>query len=197
MDYYTPKLSHAVTAVLLGMISISAGVFLSGLALYSAVIGGLLFWIFAVVVMGLLVLEGRRQFYETISHVAEQISKLDPDRWQALGIQFPQLRVKWTGEPITFFEDTGATYIEFERFMQDSDGRTISPERNWSTGPERRRWQMIKDWLESRQYIYAESAAGNHSWLWRGDMYRILWQRYINAHDHVISDLNEVERVQV
>ena len=139
----------------------------------------------------LLFQEAANEKYRTITAFGNMLAKLDPDQWSALGIAFPHIRIKWTGKPLKFFEDTDITLEDFECFMQDSDGRQISPERNWANGPDRRKWQMIKDWLEAKEYIYSQSASGNHSWLWRGDMYRILWQHYIQSEG--IPNLTELE----
>lgn len=196
MDQYTPKPWHMVVAVFLGAASLAVSGFMDGRPAAAGLMAALFLWLLAGAVLALLILEARRQFYETVSHFASELAKLDPDRWQALGIQFPQLRIRYRGETLVFFEDTAATFTDFERFMRDSDLREISPERNWSNGPERRRWAEIKNWLEGRKYIYPQSASGNHSWLWRGDMYRVLWQRYIAAHDFEIADLAAVEQGQ-
>lgn len=193
MDTYIAKPWHMVIATLLGATSLALSGWIDGRAALAGLTAAVLLWLLAGAILLLIILQERREFYDTVARFAAEIKDMDEDRWQALGIRFPQLRVRWRGTPIVFFEDTAATFDDFERFMRDSDLREISPERNWSNGPERRRWKAIKDWLEAKQYIYPQSASGNHSWLWRGDMHQVLWQRYIATYDLGIVDLNEIE----
>jgi hypothetical protein len=191
MNNYIPKLSHAVTTCLLGIIFIGALAYASPWQV-AFLVGAIAFISMSALIFALLFLEQRRSFYHTVAYFADRLAQLDPDQWQALGIAFPHLRIRWSGQPIQFFEDTSATMEQFERFMRDSDHRQISPERNWSGGPQRRAWREIVNWLQRQEYIYKDSAAGNHSWLWRGDMRRVLWQRYIK--DQFV-DVNKLEEV--
>ena len=192
MNNYIPKLWHAVITALVGII-------FTGLLAYPSpwdaayLIGAIAFVVMAALIFALMFLEQRRSFYHTMAYFAEQLARLNPDQWQALGIAFPHLRIRWKGKPIHFFEDTQATMDEFERFMRDSNTRQISPERNWSSGPDRRAWREIVEWLIEQGYIYRDSAAGNHSWLWRGAMHAHLWQRYIEGTERTLADLNEVD----
>jgi hypothetical protein len=191
MNNYIPRLSHAVTTSLLGIVF--TGLLAQPSQWQSAFLAGaIIFIVMAALIMVLIFLEQRRSLIHSMAYFAERISQLDPDQWQALGIAFPHLRIRWSGEPIQFFEDTQATMEHFERFMRDSDHRQISPERNWSSGPQRRAWREIVAWLERQTYIYKDSAAGNHSWLWRGDMRNVLWQRYIKSQAVDLSQLEEV-----
>ena len=181
------------------MITTLVGIVFTGLLAYPSpwdaayLIGAIAFVIMAALIFALMFLEQRRSFYHTMAYFAEQLARLNPDQWQALGIAFPHLRIRWKGKPIKFFEDTQATMEEFERFMRDSNTRQISPERNWSSGPDRRAWREIVEWLIEQGYIYRDSAAGNHSWLWRGAMHAHLWQRYIEGTERTLADLNEVD----
>lgn len=181
-DEYSPRLSQAVFLALFGCALFGvSGVKLSGDMLTAGMVCGVLLVIFSVVVMLFLVNRERIAFYRTASNFAEQLSHLDQDQWQALGIAFPVLRIHWNGQPLQLLEDSDITIQEFRRFMEDSDFRQISAERNWSSGRDRRTWLRIKSWLELKEYIHPVSAAGNHSWLWRGNIYMHLKERYLGA----------------
>lgn len=192
MNNYKPQLWHAIFTALLGIVC-------TGLYAYPTrwenawLIGSITFLLMTAAVFALVFAEQHRSFYHTMAYFADKLAALNPDQWQALGIRFPHLRIRWKGKPIHFFEDTQATMDELERFMRDSNTRQISPERNWSSGPDRRAWMEIKDWLEDNGYIYQQSAAGNHSWLWRGNMHSILWTRYIEGIEHTLPNLNEID----
>jgi hypothetical protein len=192
MNNYIPKLSHAVLCTI-------AGIIFTGLLAqpsqweYAWLVGAIAFITIAALIFVLLFLEARRSFYNTMAYLAERLAQLNPDQWQAMGIAFPHLRIRWKGKPIQFFEDTQATLDDFERFMRDSNTRQISPERNWSSGPDRRAWREIAEWLIANKYIYEQSASGNHSWLWRGNMHALLWQRYIEGTERTVPNLNEVD----
>jgi hypothetical protein len=189
---YAPRLSHAVLNAIMGI------GFVWLLAVESPwsiayLVGAVTFLAMAALVFLMLFQEQRREFYSTMASFAEALARLNPDQWQALGIRFPHLRIRWHGKPIQFFEDTGATMDDLERFMRESNARQISPERNWTDGPQRRAWAEIHAWLIEHGMIFEASAAGNHSWLWRGNSYSILWQRYIHDLDLKLVNLGELE----
>ena len=193
MYEHTPRLWKALITLISGTLTLGLGGYYApdGWPLWACLIAaaGLL----AASVFEAALLAGRERitYYDTIRLFGEMLSGLDPSDRDALGIQFPSLRLRWTGQPVIFFEDTDATQSDFERFMRDGNGYQISPMRHWSTGPQRHKWESIRDWLISNQYIYADSAAGSHSWLWRGDMYRVLWQRYMETDN--LPDLTQLE----
>lgn len=179
---YQPRLSHAVGLVFMGCIVIAyAAVNFNDAVLSISLLTGGLFYLFSIAVMWWLTSRERIAFYDAVTRLAERLSELDPDQWQALGIAFPTLRIHWNGRPLQFIEDSDFTVDEFRRFMEDSDFRQISPMRNWSNGRDRRTWERIKTWLEVRGYVHHYSASGNHSWLWRGNAYPVLKIRYLGG----------------
>lgn len=181
-DEYSPRLSHAVTLAISGCAAFGySGLYLSGKALIAGEMCGVLLVIFSIIIMVFLGNRERIAFYRSASHFAEQLSHLDQDQYQALGIAFPVLRIHWNGQPVQLIEDSDFTLEDFRRFMDDSDFRQISPERNWSSGRDRRTWLRIKNWLELKEYIHPVSAVGNHSWLWKGNIYMHLKERYLGA----------------
>jgi hypothetical protein len=182
MNTYNPRISHSVYLIVFGCLLMGmAGNMFEGTALAVSLIGGTMMMILAVLVAWFLANRERIAFYDAVTRLAEQLSRLDQDQWRALGIAFPTLRIHWDGTPTQLLEDSDITLDEFARFMKDSNPHQISPERNWSNGRERRTWLRIKTWLESCGYIKQQSAAGNHSWLWIGNSFYTLRERYLAA----------------
>ncbi len=119
-----------------------------------------------------------REDQRVAGEYATSISKLDPQQFNALGLGMPTLHATmYQGDVIELFEDTKATVKQFIHFLEDSDDRQISPRRNWTSREyPQEAWYEIKTWLAApkRNYIFEDSARGNHSWLWRGGAYRML-----------------------
>lgn len=182
---YIPRLWHAIILFLLGCAALWLS--LSGWPLIAGI--GLI--LMAAFVLILLWRDSMNEYYRTITAFGNMLAKLTPDQWSALGIAFPHIRIRWKGKPIKFFEDTSATMEDWERFLDDSNWKQISPERNWK-GADLRKWEQIKGWLEEHNFIIRDSAAGQHSWLWRGNMYSILRDRYL--YPEGIPDLAELEQ---
>jgi len=154
---------------------------------------GLVVWYCIALLIGTGNEEAARK-YQMLGDFASSISKLGVDQWNAMGFHFPILRFKlFKGQVLELFEDTKATRAQFIHFLKTSDRAQISPERYWNTSEYPRwAWQEIKTWLETNDppYIYKDSAAGNHSWLWRG-----------NAHAHLcaywlVNGLPNMEEVE-
>jgi hypothetical protein len=176
---YTPRLSHSITLITTAcLLLIVAGKWGDDFTFSVCAGAAALFIIIAVVVLFWLGNRERIAFYDKLQDVAEAIRDLEPNQWQALGIAFPTLRIRWNGTPLRYIEDTDITQEELERFIADSTDRQISPERNWSNGRDRRTWLKIKTWLEGNEWIIEHSAAGSHSWLWKGNVYYTLRERY-------------------
>jgi hypothetical protein len=183
---YTPKLSHAVFLVFLSFAVFVIGSFvLPDREFVAAIIASVVFMIFSFLVMGFLANEQRIAFYHTIAMLSDSIRNLEADQWQAIGIYYPTLRIKWNGKPMQYLEDTEITLHQLERFMNDSDAKQVVPKRDW-TGRQRRVWENIVRWLLQKNYIRHDSATGNHSYLWRGDAFHQLRERYLQI--EVIED---------
>lgn len=180
MDYYNPRLSHAVMLVLAAFaIYLVGGILMTDEQFAAAKIASAAFVLFSILVMAWINNRERIAFYDSMTRFSEAIRQMDNDQWQALGIRVPALRVRWHGRPVQMIEDTDITVDDLEGFMEDSTASQISPVRNWSNGIERRRWERIKSWLESQNYIVKNSAAGSHSWLWRGQSFYTVKERYL------------------
>lgn len=190
---YTPKLSHAIFTAALGFAAlIYSGVNLQGISLAGVSLFGFLMLTYSVWVMSWV---SNREYIEKIraqTGFADQLSRLDADQWQALGIRFPVIRIHWQGKPIQLFEDTGVRMEDFFQFMDNSNPKYVSPERNWANGPRRRTWHQLMQWLKENNFVYPDSASGNRSWLWRGSAYNVLRERYMYSTAKV-AEIPEVD----
>ena len=73
------------------------------------------------------------------------------------------------------FENTQVSIELFRLFLQTSNDRYISPRRDWYTVEQPEwAWIEIEGWLEDHDKIVSDSAAGSHSWLWKGNSYQHL-----------------------
>lgn len=180
MDLYTPKLSHAIQLVFIALaLFLVGGTWATDDQFFAIQVTSGILLVFSVAIMFWLNNREQIAFYDALGRFSESIRQMDHDQWQALGIRVPALRVRWHGRPVQMIEDTDITVEDLEAFMEDSTASQISPVRNWSNGIERRRWERIKSWLESQNYIVKNSAAGSHSWLWRGQSYYTVKERYL------------------
>jgi hypothetical protein len=156
-----------------------------GLALYGIGILATLWIVFAGV------LDARSEFNISMVSMAKAISELSPDQWQALGIAFPHLRVRWHGKPIEYIDDTDVRLDAFEIFMRDSNEYETAPQRNYGDDTLlRRQWHLWIAYLKANDHIIADSASGNHSYLWRGGAFQHL-RKFLKM--PVLVDLNELE----
>jgi hypothetical protein len=187
MDRYVPKLFHAVLLVLaaFGLFIAAANFLPDDQFAVASIVSGILV-LFSFVVMAWISNQERIAFYDAITRFSDSIRNLEQDQWLALGIRFPSIRIKWDGKPLKLLEDTDITIPELERFMKDSDPTQISPRRNWGNGRDGRVWEKIKRWLYDNNYIRHDSASGNHSYLWRGQAYFQIMERYLQV--KVIDD---------
>ena len=196
-ESYVPRPIHIVLMIFggCGMMGL-ATLFESGLLFSALIAGGAMFWLLALLVGVLLMAEQNRIYYETITEFAEILSRLPQEGWNALGLRFPTLRIRYSGEPILFLEDSNIRMEDFRRFMLDSNAQYISPLRNWNNSQaERERWTRIRDWLLTMNYIYPDDPRGPKSWLWRGDMERELLRRYVDPSTQ-FADLSRMEADQ-
>ena len=181
MDYYTPKLSHAVGLLLLGLSIMLAGSYMAdGLPFAIMEGGGVIVCVFSFVVMNWVDGSSKKEMYKTATSFAEKLAALDPDQYNALGIRFPTLRISFRGRPVVLVEDSDFQLKHFRLFLEDSNYRQVVAERDWNSR-ERPRYvhQKIVRWLELHEYVHKDSAAGSHSHLWRGASCQFLINRYV------------------
>lgn len=136
--------------------------------------------------------EAKASYNSSLARVAEAIKDLNPDQWQAIGIRFPELRVRYQGQPVRYLEDTEIRMEAFERFMADSSTDAVAPQRYYGDGTAlRRQWHAWIGWLTRQGYIIPNSASGNHSLLWRPGRHQQLMQMYLSEPTIKITELSE------
>ena len=171
---YVPKILHAIMTAFACIILMLLGVRAGGRYQTVLNIGALIFGIITCSVLYMLIVRELDNYNSTIARLAEAYGLLDDEGRAALSFQFPTLRYRMKrGELRATFEDTNVPIEMFRLFLSDSNQVQIAPERDWATA-ERPRWAWteIKLWLEDNSYIISDSAAGSHSWLWRGNSYQ-------------------------
>jgi len=174
--FYTPKLSHAIVAAVLCVLFLAIGGKTQGRVAFAFNIGALMFGVLFLVVVILLALEGLNHRVEVMTDWMREFVKLDDEGRAAVAFVFPYMRYRMKrGVVREYFEDTNATIEQFRLFLKTSNDRYISPKRDWQSAdmPEWA-WLEIQGWLQDHDYILADSAAGSHSWLWKGEAYKHL-----------------------
>lgn len=170
---YTPKLYDAIIAAMLCIlclvISGKASRSIASAFNYGAVMFGVLF----LIVILLLIRESNIRRIDAMTSFAEKIVGLDDEGRAMMAFEFPYLRYHMKrGEVREYFEDTNVPMEMFKEFLRTSDQKYISPRRDWCTSKKPEwAWIEIKEDLEARGLIVSDSAAGSHSWKWRGHAY--------------------------
>ena len=173
---YIPKLHHAFIAavfcaVCIGLAGVTRGSVSTAFKVLALISG-----FGSVIVLVLLLMEGINGMVRAQTDWMEEFGKLDDEGRAAVAFVFPQVRYRMKrGEVRGMFEDTNVPIEMFRLFLQTSNDRYISPERDWSSADMPRWvWLEIFEWLDAQDYIVRESAAGSHSWLWKGNAYQHL-----------------------
>lgn len=166
MDDHNPRLWKSWLLLIIGCCILLASLRFPYWPIY--LLGGLTI-VLAISETVLLFARSRIDFYRAVTALADKLKDLSPNQFSALGIAFPTLRIRFEGEPLQYIEDTDIQKSELAQFLAGSGLQQTMPERNWiSNGWRRERYFSILRWLEENKWIYKDSAAGNHSWLWRG-----------------------------
>ena len=192
MYYYSPKLHHAMITAAICLLLIALGAYTQKARILTALtIGAWVFGFMTLVVLWMLIINILNERIEKMADLAKAYGQLDEEGRVALGFQLPEMRYKMKkGEVREMFEDTNVPIETFRTFLKTSNGKYISPERDWTGGDKPRwAWLEIKEWLEGQGYIQPESAAGSHSWLWVGNSWEHL-KAYWSAGVHV-TDMNK------
>jgi len=193
MYQYSPRPGHAIVTALLCVVFIALGWKAQGRVLMALNVGALLCAIVTAIVLWVLILEALNERVRVMVEFANAIGKLDEEARAMMAFEFPRMRYRMkAGEVREYFEDTNVPIELFRLFLQTSNNRYISPERDWNT-TERPRWAWleIKSYLEENKYILADSAAGSHSWLWSGESYNHLFAYWMAGRN--IRNLNGLE----
>lgn len=137
--------------------------------------------------------DAKTRYNASIAAVAHEIKDMDPERYRALGIRIPELHIYASHEgPIEYLEDTEIRMDLARQFLRDSDEYQFAPERLYGEGTRmRRQWQLLKDWLIEQGYLINNSAAGNHTWLWRTGRRSVFMRHYLGEDPLAVADLNQ------
>lgn len=138
--------------------------------------GAVIFAILAAILMIIVFLEAIDHRVQVMTDFIHEFAKLDDEGRAAVAFEFPSMRYHMKkGVVREYFEDTNVPLEMFRLFLQTSNEKYISPERDWNSKEKPRwAWLEIKDNLVGQGYVIEDSYAGNHSWLWRGNAYRHL-----------------------
>jgi hypothetical protein len=171
MFSYTPRLQDAIITGLLCVGLLALGGKAQGRVALAFNLGAFLFGFLFFVVVVLMALEGLNRRVEVMTEFAQAISRLDDEARAMMAFEFPHMRYRMKrGEVRPYFEDTQVPIEMFKLFLRTSDSKYISPRRYWYTSEQPEwAWVEIKGWLEDHELILPDSAAGSHSWMWRGN----------------------------
>ena len=188
--YYNPKPLDAMITAVVCIVLIAMGYKAPARVLTALNIGALIFAIITAIILWVLILEAANRRVDVITEWMKQFSRLDEEARAAVAFQFPTVRYRMRrGHVREMFEDTNVTIEQFRLFLQTSNGKYISPERDWNSKEKPRDvWTEIKDWLEGMDYIISDSAAGSHSWLWKGNAYNHLMAYWMSGRN--LKDLS-------
>lgn len=174
---YSPKLIHAAfTAFVCIMLIAFCGYTKNEQVIRAFTIGAWIFAIITAIVLGGLVMETLNHRVAVMTEFIREFGKLDDEARAAVAFEFPSMRyVMKAGKVREYFEDTNVPMDMFIAFLQTSNERYTSAERDWSTGDKPRwAWKEIMEYLHRKGYVIEDSYAGNHSWMWRGSSYKHL-----------------------
>ena len=195
MSEFTPKFHHLMVSIFLvvGFTALSAAT--SGRVIVACIVGAGSFLLVTGIVLLLLIIEGLNRRVEVMTEFANAIGKLDDEARAMMAFEFPHMEYHMKrGEVRAMFENTQVSIELFRLFLQTSNDRYISPRRDWCTTDQPEwAWIEIKGWLEAHDKIVPDSAAGPHSWLWKGNSYQHLhayWmagRKLINMSDRIYA----------
>jgi hypothetical protein len=188
---YVPKLIHAIITALICIGLMLLGAKLSSRLAAAMNIGALIFAIMTVVVLWMLIVQTLGEHLERQTRFAEVFNMLDEEARRALAFQFPSMRYHMKrGIVRPYFENTEVPIEMFRHLLQTSNDKYVSPRRDWYTA-ERPEWAWLEimTWLEENDKIVPDSAAGSHSWLWKGTAYQQLMAYWMAGRK--IANMNE------
>jgi hypothetical protein len=186
---YQPKLFHVFISIIIGTIFFVASVSWPFIGIWLQ-IAGLLSWSCIVLIYARLIIDTRKQMFYVQKEWLSELRQMDPEQWRALGlINIPFINITWEGETMLIWEGT-VSMKYFEHFMHTSNDSQTSPKGEWNTKkyPERV-WTLIYNRLVQLGFVIPDSAAGNHSYLWRPGMRAEAWARYLTPHITEMVDI--------
>lgn len=186
---YQPKLLHASMTAFIAVALISLTDLASGNAFGALKIGAAVFLIMTGVIIWMIAYGHR---FDTIVRYIEAFIQLNPEQRAALAYNIPSLRlVARRGRVAELFEDTQATSEHIRLFLVDSTPEFTSSQHAWNTAEKPRwAWEEIYDWLVRHGKAIPDSAAGTHSYRWKGTAYKSMMLYWIGSS---VPDLNVVD----
>lgn len=190
---YVPRLHHAIIAAFLSIALLALSGKAQGRLLLALNVGSLMFGFLFLLILLLLWKESNIRRIDSMSNFARWIVELDDEGRAMLAWQFPYLRYRMHhGEVREYFEDTSVPMYLFKEFLVTSDRKFISPRRDWCTAEKPEwAWLEIKEYLQNEKLIIPDSAAGSHSWMWKGNAYNHL-TAYWGASLHLKDMTDEI-----
>jgi hypothetical protein len=154
MDYYQPKISHAILS---GLISVAMFAANGEWGIGACVVGGFIFMGITGCVLWMMV-DGNN-YMVTIRYI-EAFINLTPEQRQVLAYQLPNV-VRWKmhrGQLVGFFDDTNVPKDLFREFVICSNKTTTPSRRDWNT-KEHPRWA----WDACYKYFLDRGKVGRFS----------------------------------
>lgn len=187
---YMPKLQHAIATAFICIVLIAFSAKAQGRVLTALTVGALIFALMTALILWWIALENINRRVVVITEWMHEFNQLDDEGRAAVAFQFPTVRYRMKrGEVRGLFEDTQVPIELFRYFLQTSNSKSISPERYWCTVDQPRWvWTEIQRWLQENDYIIPDSAAGSHSWLWKGEAFNHLKAYWMAG--HIMRDMN-------
>ena len=134
---------------------------------------------------------------EVMTEWMREYKQLDDEGRQIMaGKYFPTIKYKMkSGVIVEEVESTKVLLKYWRLFLDTSDSKYVSPERDWYTKEKpHSAWIAIYNWLVSEGYVYPDSAAGNRSHQWVGESYNHLKASWQMAGRHLV-DMGKVDRI--
>jgi len=125
--------------------------------------------------------ELRTRHYMIQKEVIDSLAKADPDVRNAIGAWFPRYNFVYAGQPITCWQDTIVPIDIFREFMKASNEQYTVPLRDWKAqgATYHRYWVLIYEKLVELELVVKDTAAGSHSYMWRGRGYSRSWEMWM------------------
>lgn len=124
---------------------------------------------------------------------AQSLTLLDPSRYSALGLQFPELEIRWEGKPVIRLAGTDILLPCLQKFLLDSSNEDFAAERLYNDDKflqqafgltrdtVRHQWWLAVNWLVEQGHITANTAVGNHSFKWVVGHRTVLLNQYVHS----------------
>lgn len=177
MNQYTARPEHAFLTIFFVILCLLGTRWQDGRYASAFWAGAFLFGVVFLVIVALLISDGINERVRVMSYWMDSFARLPDDEARAaVAWEFPTMRYHMKrGTVRAMFEDTNVPMEMFRIFLQTSNAKYISPQRDWFT-KEMPEWAWIEiySWLVEHDKVIPDSAAGNTSHLWVGSSFQQL-----------------------